>query len=100
MSGLNIKLADLQISDFHAPECCFFCDDILKKTSASGGVAPRPLPGPLDPTGGLIRPPIIFLQSLEFVAETRILAEMIIKNHGKKIFSAEKQIDKLFFFFF
>ena len=23
MSGLNIKLADLQISDFHAPECCF-----------------------------------------------------------------------------
>ena len=22
MSGLNIKLADLQISDFHAPECC------------------------------------------------------------------------------
>ena len=23
MFGLNIKLADLQISDFHAPECCF-----------------------------------------------------------------------------
>ena len=23
MSGLNIKVADLQISDFHAPECCF-----------------------------------------------------------------------------
>ena len=43
-----------------------FCDDIQKKTSASGGVAPRPLPGalPLDPTGGLLRPPdprIIFL---------------------------------------
>ena len=43
-----------------------FCDDILKKPSASGGVAPRPLPGalPLDPTGGLLRPPdprIIFL---------------------------------------
>ena len=65
MPGLYIKLADLQISDFHAPEC-FFCDDILKKPSASGGVAPRPLPGalPLDPTGGLLRPPdphIIFL---------------------------------------
>ena len=59
MSGLNIKLADLQMSDFHAPECCFFCDDILKKPSASGGVAPRPLPGalPLDPTGGVLRPP-------------------------------------------
>ena len=43
-----------------------FCDDILKKPSASGGVAPTPLPGalPLDPTGGLLRPPdprIIFL---------------------------------------
>ena len=43
-----------------------FCDDILKKPSASGGVAPRPLPGalPLDPTGGLLRPPdprIIFI---------------------------------------
>ena len=25
MSGLNTKLADLQISDFHAPECCFLC---------------------------------------------------------------------------
>ena len=23
MFGLNIKLVDLQISDFHAPECCF-----------------------------------------------------------------------------
>ena len=53
------------MSDFHAPECCF-CDDILKNPSASGGVAPRPLPGalPLDPTGGLLQPPnprIIFL---------------------------------------
>ena len=43
-----------------------FCDDILKKPSASGGVAPRPLPGalPQDPTGGLLHPPdpcIIFL---------------------------------------
>ena len=42
------------------------CDDILKKPSASGGIAPRPLPGalPLDPTGGLLWPPgpyIIFL---------------------------------------
>ena len=66
MSGLNIKLADLQISDFHAPECCFFVMTYWKKPSASGGVALRPLPGalPLDPTGGLLRPPdphIIFL---------------------------------------
>ena len=36
-----------------------FCDDILKRPSASGGVAPKPLPGalPLDPTGGLLQPP-------------------------------------------
>ena len=44
----------------------FFGDDILKNPSASGGNAPRPLPGalPLDPTGNLLRPPdprIIFL---------------------------------------
>ena len=44
----------------------FFGDDILKNPSASGGIAPKPLPGalPLDPTGGLLRPPdpyIIFL---------------------------------------
>ena len=43
-----------------------FCDDIQKKPSASGGVASRPLSGalPLNPTGGLLRPPdprIIFL---------------------------------------
>ena len=37
-------------------------------------------------------------QSLEFVAETRILAEMKIENHGKLFFSAEKQIDKHNFF--
>ena len=45
MSGLNIKLTDLQISDFHAPErCFFFCDDILKKTFSFWGptAAPRP----------------------------------------------------------
>ena len=44
----------------------FFVMTYRKKPSASGGVAPRPLPGalPLDPTGGLLRPPdprIIFL---------------------------------------
>ena len=38
-------------------------------------------------------------QSLEFVAETRILAEMKIGNCGKKIFT-EKLIDKHTFFFF
>ena len=37
-------------------------------------------------------------QSLEFVAETRILVEMKIENRGEKIFSAEKQIDKHTFF--
>ena len=66
MSGLNIKLVDLQISDFHALECCFLWWHTGKKPSASGGVAPTPLPGalPLDPTGGLLQPPdpcIIFL---------------------------------------
>ena len=60
MSGLNIKLANLQISDFHAPECCFLWWHTEKTFSF------RPLPGalPLDPTGGLLRPPdprIIFL---------------------------------------
>ena len=40
------------------------------------------------------------VQSLEFVAETRILAEMKIENRGKNCFSAEKQIDKHTFFFF
>ena len=37
----------------------FFCDAILKKPSASGGVAPRPLSGalPLEPTRGLLQPP-------------------------------------------
>ena len=44
----------------------FFVMTYWKKPSASGGVAPRPLPGalPLDPTGGLLWPPdprIIFL---------------------------------------
>ena len=38
-----------------------------------------------------------YFQSLEFVAETRILAEMKTKLRGKK-FSAEKQIDKHTFF--
>ena len=44
----------------------FFVMTFWKKPSASGGVAPRPLPGalPMDPTGGLLWPPdprIIFL---------------------------------------
>ena len=37
-------------------------------------------------------------QSLEFVAETKIIAEMKIENLQKKIFSAEKEIDKHTFF--
>ena len=37
-------------------------------------------------------------QSLEFVAEMKILAEMKIENRGKFFFSAEKQIDKHTFF--
>ena len=46
------------MSDFHAPECWGFFDDILKKPSASGGIVPRLLPGdlPLDPSGGLLPP--------------------------------------------
>ena len=41
---------------------------------------------------------VLIIQSLEFVAEMRILAEMKIENRGKKIFSTEKQIDKHTFF--
>ena len=74
-----------------------FCDDILKKPGAL----------PLDTTGGLMRPPdppppsprIIFLQSLEFVAETRILSEMKIKNRGKKYFPRKNKLTSIFFFF-
>ena len=39
-----------------------------------------------------------FPQSLEFVAETRILAEMKIKNRGGKMLR-ENKIDKRTFFF-
>ena len=49
-------------------------------------------------TGPLVGLCASVCQSLEFVAETRILAEMKIKNHGKFFFSAEKQIDKHTFF--
>ena len=38
-------------------------------------------------------------QSLEFVAETRILAEMKIENRGGEFFFCGKQIDKHTFFF-
>ena len=38
------------------------------------------------------------MQSLEFVAETRILVEMKIENHVKKIFCGEK-FDKYTFFY-
>ena len=54
MSGLNIKLADLQISDFHAPECCFLWWHTEKTFSFWGrcpqtptrGFAPWPHWGP------------------------------------------------------
>ena len=36
-------------------------------------------------------------QSLEFVVEMRILAEMNIENHGKNIFSVEKNRQAYFF---
>ena len=38
-------------------------------------------------------------QSLEFVVETRILVEMKIENHEKKISSMGKNIDKHTFFY-
>ena len=54
MSGLNIQLADLQISDFHAPECCFLWWRTEKTFSFWGrcpqtptrGFAPGPHWGP------------------------------------------------------
>ena len=54
MSGLNIRLADLQISDFHAPECCFLWWHTEKTFSFWGrcpqtptrGFAPGPHWGP------------------------------------------------------
>ena len=38
------------------------------------------------------------LQSLEFDTETRILAEMKIKNRGTKIFSVGKKSTSILFF--
>ena len=54
MLGLNIQLADLQISDFHAPECCFLWWHTEKTFSFRGhcpqtptrGFAPGPHWGP------------------------------------------------------
>ena len=54
MSGLNIKVADLQISDFRAPECCFLWWHTEKTFSFWGpcpqtpttGFAPGPHWGP------------------------------------------------------
>ena len=43
---------------------------------------------------------IAYYQSLEFVAETRILAEMKIKNRGKKYFPRKSKLTSFFFFFF
>ena len=40
---------------------------------------------------------VYLFQSLKFVVETRILAEMSIENRGKIFFPWEK-IDKIFFF--
>ena len=49
MSGLNIKLADLQISDFHAPKCCF---------QLLGALPPDPYQGlcPWTPLGAYCGP--------------------------------------------
>ena len=41
--------------------------------------------------------PGVWRQSLEFVVETRILAEMKIKNCGKSIFVGKKSTSILFF---
>ena len=49
MSGLNIKLADLQISDFHAPECCFFVMTYWKNFQLLGALSPDPYCGPRPP---------------------------------------------------
>ena len=40
----------------------------------------------------------MIMQSLEFVAETRILAEMKIENRGKNIFREKKSTSILFFY--
>ena len=42
---------------------------------------------------------LCIFQSLEFVAETRILAEMKIKNRGKKFFPQKNKLTSILFFF-
>ena len=69
MSGLNIKLADLQISDFHAPECCFLWWHTEKTFSfwrcpqtPTRGFAPGPHWGPTAAP----RPPASFSSFFTF----------------------------------
>ena len=53
MSGLKIKLTDLQISHFHAPECCFVWWHTEKNFQLVGTLSPTPLAaycGPQTPT--------------------------------------------------
>ena len=61
MSGLNIKLADLQISDFHAPECCFLWWHTEKTFSFWGHCPQTPTrgftPGPHWGSTAAPRPP-------------------------------------------
>ena len=58
MSGLNVKLADLQISDFHAPECCFFVMTYWKNLQLLGALPPDPYQGlcPWTPLGAYCGP--------------------------------------------
>ena len=70
MSGLNIKLADLQISDFHAPECCFLWWHTEKTFSFWGRCPPDPYQGlcPWTPLGAYCGPqtPASFSSFLTF----------------------------------
>ena len=58
MSGLNIKLADLQISDFLTPECCFFVMTYWKNLQLLGALPPDPYQGlcPWTPLGAYCGP--------------------------------------------
>ena len=58
MSGLNIKLADLQISDFHTPECCFLWWHTEKNLQLLGALPPNPYQGlcPWTPLGAYCGP--------------------------------------------
>ena len=58
MSGLNIKLADLKISDFHAPECCFLWWHTEKNLQLLGALPPDPYQGlcPWTPLGAYCGP--------------------------------------------